>query len=101
MCSEKDIRQWLQKKCTEYDPTETTFKLLLCDTPYKYQEKLYKLDHTANEISHHVIRLRLYHCQYNTITLTWAKVNGEVTHLINTFRLRDVQRLMNETTGSH
>jgi transposase len=47
-------------------------------------------------MGHPVIRLPPYHCQYNPIQLIWAKVKGKVTQLNNTFRLSDVERLMNE-----
>jgi hypothetical protein len=47
--SKKDIQEWLQNHCTQYDPPETTPKLLLYTAPSRSQEKAHELYQTANE----------------------------------------------------
>jgi hypothetical protein len=48
-----------------------------------------------------VIRLPPYHFHCNTLELMWAKVKGEVAQPNNTFKLSNVERLMNEAIDSH
>jgi transposase len=97
----KTFQNGCENNCIEYDPTEAIPELLLHVTPYKSREKVYEVDQIANEMGHLVIRLPPYHCQYNAIELIWANVKGEDAPLNNTFRLSDVERLMNEAIDSH
>jgi hypothetical protein len=83
----KDIQECLRKNCIDYDPRETIPNLLLRVAPCKNQEKVHELDQTANEMGHLIIRLLLYHCQYNPIELIRAKV----AQIKNTLRLSDVE----------
>jgi len=57
--------------------------------------KKYKLDEVALQIGHEVVGLPLYHCQYNPIELIWAQVKGEVTKKNSTFKMIDVEVLLN------
>jgi hypothetical protein len=50
---------------------------------------------------HLVIRLPPYLCQYNQSELIPAVVKSEVAYLNKTFRLSNVETLMNEATDSH
>jgi transposase len=79
----KIYSRWLRKNRIDYDHTETIPELLLRVAPYKSREKVYELDQIANEMGHLVIRLPLYHCQYNPIELIWTKVKVEVSQLNN------------------
>lgn len=54
------------------------------------------LDQIALEKSHEVIRLPLYHCQYNAIELIWAQVKRQVATKNNTFTIADIERLTHE-----
>ena len=91
-----EIKEWLEKNNVQYLPHETKMELLQRVYPFRNQPKLYELDQIAEERGHQVIRLPPYHCQYNPIELIWAKVKREVAERNNTFRLADVERLMNE-----
>ena len=57
---------------------------------------MYELDILANERGHQIIRLPPYHCQYNPIELVWAQVKRAVARRNNTFKIADVERLVNE-----
>ena len=57
---------------------------------------MYELDVLANEMGHEVIRLPPYHCQYNPIELLWAQIKKGVANRNKTFKLKDVEKLMNE-----
>jgi hypothetical protein len=63
---------------------------------FRTQEKRYELDEITVERGHQIIRLPLYHCQYNPIELIWAKVKGEVADQNSSFRLADVERHMRQ-----
>jgi len=47
-------------------------------------------------MGHEVVRLPPYHCQYNPIELIWAQVKGEVAMKNTTFKIDDVEKLLNE-----
>lgn len=92
----QEVQNWLDAKRIEYGPTDTKSELLKLVEPYKSREKSYELDIIANEMGHEVIRLPPYHCQYNPIELVWARIKTEVADRNNTFKLADVERLMND-----
>ncbi|KAL4121281.1 hypothetical protein QTP88_013826 [Uroleucon formosanum] len=90
-----DIQKWLEKKSISYSPVET-----LCELREKVKmaiprEKKYKLDSVALQMGHEVVRLPPYHCQYNPIELIWAQVKGEVAKKNSTFKMADVEVLVN------
>ncbi|VVC34101.1 Hypothetical protein CINCED_3A015520 [Cinara cedri] len=59
------------------------------------EEKNYKLDEIALQMGHEVLRIPLNHCQYNPIELIWAQVKGKVAEKNNTFKIVDVEVLVN------
>ncbi|VVC33633.1 Hypothetical protein CINCED_3A005862 [Cinara cedri] len=61
----------------------------------KPKDKRYKVDEIALQMEHEVIRLPLYHCQYNPIELIWAQVKGEITNKNNSFKITNVENLAN------
>lgn len=90
-----EVQKWLEKKCIPYSPVET-----LCELREKVKmaipkEKKYKLDEVALQMGHEVVRLPPYHCQYNPIELIWAQVKGEVAKKNSTFKMADVEVLVN------
>lgn len=90
-----DVQKWLEKKSVHFSPVET-----LCELREKVKltmpkEKIYKLDEIAFQMGHEVVRLPPYHCQYNPIELIWAQVKGEVAEKNHTFKLADVEVLVN------
>ncbi|KAL4113021.1 hypothetical protein QTP88_016725 [Uroleucon formosanum] len=90
-----DIQKWLEKKCISYSSVET-----LCELREKVKmaiprEKKYKLDEVALQMGHEVVRHPPYHCQYNPIELIWAQVKGEVAKKNSTFKMTDVEVLVN------
>ena len=54
------------------------------------------MDVLPNEMDNEVIRLPPYHCQYNPIELLWAQIKKGVANRNKTFKLKDVEKLMNE-----
>lgn len=59
------------------------------------KKKKYKLDEVSLQMGHEVVRLPPYHCQYNPIELIWAQVKGEVAKKNSTFKMADVEVLVN------
>jgi uncharacterized ubiquitin-like protein YukD len=54
-----------------------------------------ELDVISHDHGHIVVRLLLYHCQYNFIELVWAQVKLEMADENTAFRLSNVATLMN------
>lgn len=50
-------------------------------------------------MGHEVIRLSLYHCQYNPIELIWGQVKIQVTKN-NTFKMVDIEKLTHQALDS-
>ncbi|KAF0748982.1 DDE 3 domain-containing protein [Aphis craccivora] len=59
------------------------------------KEKKYKSDEIALQMGHEVVKLPPYHCQYNPIELIWAQVKGKVDENNNTFKMADIEVLVN------
>ncbi|XP_022172706.1 uncharacterized protein LOC111035407 [Myzus persicae] len=72
-----DVQKWLEKKCIQYSPVETL----------------------TLQMGHEVVRLPPYHCQYDPIELIWAQVKGEVAKKNSTFKMADVEVLVNNALG--
>lgn len=85
-----EIQEWLTKKKIPYSSNEIIEELIR-KVKASNPQKVYALDHLANERGHEVIRLPPYHCQYNPIELIWAQVKGEVAKNNNTFKIADVE----------
>lgn len=54
-----------------------------------------QIDEIALQMGHEVVRLPPYHCQYNPIELIWAQVKGKVAEKNNTFKMADIEVLVN------
>jgi hypothetical protein len=59
------------------------------------REKKYKLHKIALQIGNEVVRLPPYHYQYNPIELIWSQVKDKVAEKNNTFKMTDVEVLIN------
>lgn len=57
---------------------------------------MFELDFLAYQLGHEVVRLPPYHCKYNPIEMIWAQVKGDVATRNNTFKIKDVRRLLEE-----
>jgi len=51
-------------------------------------------------MGHEVVRLPPYHCQYNPIELIWAQVKNDVAGKNHTFKIADVEILVNNALDS-
>lgn len=91
----KDIQEWLTKNNIYYPPSAFVEELLRIVGQNKHK-KIYEIDQLANEYGHEIIRLPPYHCQYNPIELIWAQVKGEVATKNKTFKMVDVEKIMND-----
>lgn len=95
-----DIQQWLSDKNIDFSPLETASELrerVKAATP---KEKEYELDGIALQMGHSAVRLPPYHCQYNPIELIWAQIKNKVVELNTTFKISDVEKLVNEVIDS-
>ena len=90
-----DVQKWLQDKSVDFSPLETLSELREKVKLTIPKEKKYKLDEIALQMGHEVVRLPPYHCQYNPIELIWAQVKGKVAEKNNTFKMADIEVLVN------
>lgn len=95
-----DVQKWLEKKSVNFSPLETLSELREKVKLTMPKEKIYKLDEIALEMGHEVVRLPPYHCQYNPIELIWAQVKGEVAEKNHTFKMADVEVLVNNALNA-
>ncbi|VVC42664.1 Hypothetical protein CINCED_3A012861 [Cinara cedri] len=90
-----DVQKWLQGKSVDFSPVETLSELREKVKLTMSKEKKYKLDEIALQMGHKMVRLPPYHCQYNPIKLIWAQVKGKVAEKNNTFKMADIEVLVN------
>ncbi|KAF0740956.1 DDE 3 domain-containing protein [Aphis craccivora] len=90
-----DVQKWLQDKSVDFSPVETLSELREKVKLTMPKEKKYKLDEIALQMGHEVVRLPPYHCQYNPIELIWEQVKGKVAEKNNTFKMADIEVLVN------
>jgi len=86
-----DVQQWLHDKNIDFSPVETLDELRAKVKLAMPRGKIYKLDRlTVDEL------LPPYHCQYNPIELIWAQFKGRVAEKNSTFKIADVEALVNK-----
>jgi transposase len=95
-----DVQQWLTNKGIDFSPLETLCELRERVKYVTPREKNYELDEIALQMGHSVVRLPPYHCQYNPIELIWAQIKNKVAELNTTFKIVDVEKLVNEVIDS-
>lgn len=95
-----DVQQWLREKNIDFSLVETVDELRAKVKLAMPREKIYKLDQLTLKMGHEVVRLPPYHCQYNPIELIWAQLNGRVAVENSTFKIADVEELVNKEIDS-
>lgn len=84
----------MTEKNIEFHPLET-----LPEIYYKVKTilpggKKYLFDKTASGNGHEIIGLPLYSCIYNPVELIWAQVKGHLATYNNTFKMANIERLL-------
>ncbi|XP_025200882.1 uncharacterized protein LOC112598574 [Melanaphis sacchari] len=95
-----ELQEWLKEKEVDFSPMETMSELRERIKRLISQEKKYELDEIALSMGHEVVRLPLYHCQYNPIELIWAQVKGKVAEQNTSFKMADVEQLVHNALDS-
>lgn len=90
------ILEWLESKCIIPERPMLKQELMVIVRSLKPAKKSYVIDNMATNAGHTVLRLPPYHCELNPIELAWAMVKGYVKRENNTYKIDDVQRLLNE-----
>jgi len=80
-------------KNIDFSPVETLDELREKVKLSMSRGKMYKLDEPTFHMGHEVVRLPLYHCQYNPIELIWAQVKTNVAEKNSTFKIVYVEVL--------
>lgn len=75
--SKEEIEKWLQENGIAY-PEKSLKEELLQIVKERKQKRDYVIDELANSYGHEVLRIPLYHSQYNAITPIWEKIRKEV-----------------------
>ncbi|GBO19984.1 hypothetical protein AVEN_222850-1 [Araneus ventricosus] len=91
-----DILAWLLNKNIPHNATKTRPELLNIGNEHKEKYRGYELDQIAYQMGHEVVRIHLYHCQYNPIELIWAQVKGQIIYRNKTFKIKDVRKFLDE-----
>lgn len=91
-----NVQKWLTENGADYSPLETLSELRERVKQLVRSQKLYELDQIALKMGHEVVRLPTYHCQYNPIELIWAQVQSEVARKNVSFKISDVEKLVND-----
>ncbi|XP_046395146.1 uncharacterized protein LOC124162602 [Ischnura elegans] len=90
-----DILGWLEARGIPHNPRQTRAELLCLVNAIKPRTKTFELDSIAQGRGHAVVRLPPYHCHYNP-KLIWSQVKGAVAKRNTTFKMADIEVLMNE-----
>ena len=101
----QQIKDWLDTKGIQSDAKDTKVKLLnksrAIFIPKEYVlEKITKDYCTVHKKDIVVLRLPVGHSELNAIELIWAQTKNEVSRKNVTFKLADVQELMNEALSN-
>ena len=101
----QEIKDWLDKKSVENDERDTKASLLNKSRnifiPKEYVlEKTTELFCGAHGKNIVLLRLPVGHSELNAIELIWAQTKNEVARKNVTFKLADVQNLMNEALSN-
>lgn len=101
----QQIKEWLDTKGVESDQKDTKLKLL-DKSKAIFVPKEYVLEKMTNEYCriHEkdivILRLPIGHSELNAIELIWAQTKNEVARKNVTFKLADVEKLMNEALSN-
>ena len=89
-----DIKSWLDREGISY-PEKALKPELLNVVRQQRHQKFFKFDKIIKANGHQVLRLPPYHSHLNPIELVWAKVKGEVAAKNTSFKMKDVEVLLN------
>ena len=90
----EDIQNWLKSKGVVLDKPMIKFRLLDIVNEIRPRHDKYVIDEEALKENKHV--LPPYHCELNAIELAWSVVKNHVKQNNTSFKLNDVQKLLNE-----
>lgn len=97
----QEIQEWLTKNGVYFGNNEVKAELMSRIPEHLRQAaKIYKIDKTAEEFGHTVLRLPPYHCDLNPIELVWAKVKNEVARVNSDYTLKTVEVLLNDALNN-
>ena len=73
-----EIRDWLIQKGVQTSDDLLRAELLECVKNVTSSEKNYVVDRIASKAGHRVVRLPLFHCQYNALEFVWTQVKAYI-----------------------
>lgn len=100
------IQEWLRKMKINFDDAKDTKPILLAKCKSVFIPKKYVIEKLAKEYCEknnkdlQILRLPIGHSELNPIELIWAQVKSEVARKNVTFKMKDVQNLVNESLGN-
>ena len=77
-CQKSEICEWLVQKGVNISDNLLKAELLECVKNVTSSEKNYVVDRIASKAGHRVVRLPLFHCQYNALEFVWTQVKAYV-----------------------
>ena len=89
------MQEWLRENKIPFD--SSLLKPQLYDIIQLHKPPpIYKIDQLIRTHGHEILRLPPYHCDLNPIELIWGDVKGIVGRENSSFKLKDVEKLVNE-----
>ncbi|XP_017881575.1 uncharacterized protein LOC108625801 [Ceratina calcarata] len=94
--TKNDIITWLVGKGEKVNPHYVKAQLIGLTGKHKRPENNYVIDEYAKQHGHIVLRLPPYHSELNPLELAWTKLKDYITARNITYKLADIQQLVNE-----
>ncbi|KAH8038877.1 hypothetical protein HPB51_003899 [Rhipicephalus microplus] len=95
-----DIQLWLTKKGVPWSEDMVRAELLERSQKINTPSIVYRIDTQAATHGHEVLRVPLYHCEFNPIELVWSQVKGYIAARNTCFTLAEVEKLLPEVLAS-
>lgn len=92
----EDIKNWLKSKDLVLDKPLIKFRLLDMVNEVRPRHDKFIIDEEALKSNKLVLRLPSYHRELNPIELAWSVVKNHVKQNNTTFKLNDVEKILNE-----
>ena len=95
-----EIRDWLVQKGDQPSDNLLKAELFECVKKISSSDKTYAINKLASKAGHKVIRLPIYHTQYNPMETIWTQVKAYVVERNTTFKMAELKVLVNEALSS-
>lgn len=96
----REMQEWLTQQNIQFDSSmikPQLYELIKANKPRCIK---HVIDELARRHGHYILRLPPYHCELNVIELIWAQIKHEVAVKNSTFKIQDVENLLQTAIGN-